>query len=336
MAQISKRQYFTQHIDLLPLPNLIEIQLDSYKWFLKDGINELLDEISPIQDFTGKNLELHFLKHTIDKPKYSENEAKEKNITYEAPLRCQVQLINKVTGEVKEQEVFLGNLPMMTPRGTFIVNGVERVVISQIVRSPGVIFTKDDATGFFGAKIIPNRGAWLEIETGKKGVITVKVDRKRKVPITALLRAFGYGKDKDIIDLFKDSTIEGETDFVLATLERDPTSSEEEGLQAVYKRIRPGDLATPENAKSLLQSMFFDYRHYDIGRVGRYKINKRLSLKSKIDREHRVFQVDDLVLIIKEIVRLNNTLDATADDIDHLGNRRVRPVGELAQNKFRV
>ncbi|MBI4835785.1 MAG: DNA-directed RNA polymerase subunit beta [Candidatus Abawacabacteria bacterium] len=337
MAQsFTERKYFTPAADILDLPNLIEIQLDSYRWFLEEGIQELLEEVNPIQDFTGKNLELHFLKHMLDKPKYDEKVAREKNITYESPLRCQVQLINKVTGEVKEQEVFLGNLPMMTPRGTFIINGVERVVISQIVRSPGVIFTKDENTGFFGAKIIPNRGAWLEIETGKKGVITVKVDRKRKVPVTALLRAFGFGKDKDILDLFKGASEGAEIDFVLSTLERDSTSNEEEGLQAVYKRIRPGDLATSENAKSLLQSMFFDYRHYDIGRVGRYKINKRLAVKTSIDREHRVFQVDDLVLIIKEIIRLNNTPSATEDDIDHLGNRRVRPVGELAQNKFRV
>lgn len=336
MVKTTPRKYFNQKSDILPLPNLIEVQLNSYAWFLDAGISELLDEISPIQDFTGKNLELHFLNHTLDKPKYDEKTSKEKNITYEAPLRCQVQLINKVTGEVKEQEVFLGNLPMMTPRATFIINGVERVVISQIVRSPGVIFTKDDATGLFGAKIIPNRGAWLEIETGKRGVITVKVDRKRKVPVTAFLRALGYGKDKDIIDLFKDVQGNSETDYILATLERDPTSNEDEGLQAVYKRIRPGDLATSENAKTLLETMFFDYRHYDIGRVGRYKINKRLGIDTPIEREHRIFQINDLVLIIKEIIRLNNTPDAVEDDIDHLGNRRIRPVGELAQNKFRV
>ncbi len=336
MVKTTPRKYFNQKSDILPLPNLIEVQLNSYAWFLDAGISELLDEISPIQDFTGKNLELHFLNHTLDKPKYDEKTSKEKNITYEAPLRCQVQLINKVTGEVKEQEVFLGNLPMMTPRATFIINGVERVVISQIVRSPGVIFTKDDATGLFGAKIIPNRGAWLEIETGKRGVITVKVDRKRKVPVTAFLRALGYGKDKDIIDLFKDVQGNTETDYILATLERDPTSNEDEGLQAVYKRIRPGDLATSENAKTLLETMFFDYRHYDIGRVGRYKINKRLAINTPIEREHRIFQLNDLVLIIKEIIRLNNTPDAVEDDIDHLGNRRIRPVGELAQNKFRV
>lgn len=336
MVKTTPRKYFNQKSDILPLPNLIEVQLNSYAWFLDAGISELLDEISPIQDFTGKNLELHFLNHTLDKPKYDEKTSKEKNITYEAPLRCQVQLINKVTGEVKEQEVFLGNLPMMTPRATFIINGVERVVISQIVRSPGVIFTKDEATGLFGAKIIPNRGAWLEIETGKRGVITVKVDRKRKVPVTAFLRALGYGKDKDIIDLFKDVQGNTETDYILATLERDPTSNEDEGLQAVYKRIRPGDLATSENAKTLLETMFFDYRHYDIGRVGRYKINKRLGIDTPIEREHRIFQINDLVLIIKEIIRLNNTPDAVEDDIDHLGNRRIRPVGELAQNKFRV
>lgn len=319
----------------MPLPNLIEVQTNSYKWFLDEGIKELLEEITPIKDFTGNNLELHFLKHHIEESKYSESEAKHKNGSFETALRVQVQLINKVSGEVKEQEVFLGNIPLMTPRGTFIINGVERVVVSQIVRSPGVIFDKDSETGYFMAKIIPNRGAWLEIETNKKGILSVKIDRKRKVPITSLLRAFGYGTDDEILDLFKDVSKGIEDDYMRLTLEKDPSKNMEEGLQAVYKRIRPGDLATPENAKALLDSMFFDFRRYDIGKVGRYKMDKRLGIKTPVDREHRVFQVDDLVLILKELIRLNSQ-GGEADDIDHLGNRRIRAVGELVQNKFRV
>lgn len=321
---------------MVALPNLIEVQLDSYGWFLDEGVAELLDEISPIEDFTGKNLELHFVKHYVDEAKYDEITAREKNISYEAPLRAQVQLINKVTGEVKEQEVFLGNIPLMTPRGTFIINGVERVVVSQIVRSPGVVFVQDDKTGNFAAKLIPNRGAWLEIETDKRGVISVKIDRKRKIVITSLLRAFGYGTDKEILDLFKELEQEGlPNPYLLATLEKDPSSSVEEGLQAVYKRIRPGDLATPENAKQLLNSMFFDFRRYDLGKVGRYKLNKRLHLDTPLSKKYRVIRKEDLIAIIHELIRLN-TVGGAPDDIDHLGNRRIRAVGELCQNKFRV
>ncbi|MDD4352293.1 MAG: DNA-directed RNA polymerase subunit beta [Candidatus Gracilibacteria bacterium] len=336
MSQITQRRFFTTTKGEALLPNLIEIQTDSYNWFLNEGIAELLDEISPIEDFTGKNLELHFIKHYVDEEKYDEITAREKNISYEAPLRCQVQLINKVTGEVKEQEVFLGNIPLMTPRGTFIINGVERVVVSQIVRSPGVVFVQDNTTGYFGTKLIPNRGAWLEMETDKRGIISVKIDRKRKLPVTSLLRAFGYGTDKEIIDLYKDLEEEGfPNPFLLATLEKDPSSSVEEGLQAVYKRIRPGDLATAENAKQLLNSMFFDFRRYDLGKVGRYKINKRLHLDTPLNKKFRVLQREDLVAIISEMIRLN-TVGGVPDDIDHLGNRRIRAVGELCQNKFRV
>ena len=331
------RTFYTQRPDTVELPNLIELQLDSYSWFLDEGIRELLDEINPIEDFTRKNLELHFMKHLIDPPKYDEATARAKNATWESTLRAQVQLVNKVTGEVKEQEVYLGSLPVMTDRGTFIINGVERVVVSQIVRSPGVIFDIDDDTGLAGAKVIPNRGAWLEIETSKKGIISVKIDRKRKIPLTALLRAFGHATDESILALFEDLVPTGDQtmDFIKLTLEKDPTKTVEEGLQAVYKRIRPGDLATPENAKTLIESMFFDFRRYDMGRVGRYKINKRLGIDVPNDREHRTFQVKDLVAATRELIKISRG-ESTKDDIDNLANRRIRAVGELVQHKFRV
>ncbi len=333
----SKRRYFIPQIDQkVEIPVLIEIQLNSYEWFLNQGIRELLDEISPIQDFSGKKLELHFLEHSIAEAKYNAETAKNKNLTYEAALKVHVQLINKETGEIKEQDVFLGNVPLMTNRGTFIVNGIERVVVSQIVRSPGVFFSRNAANPeMHAAKIIPKRGAWLEIETDKKGVVTVKIDRKRKIPITSLLRVFGYETDQDILNLFKDVIIDMEHDYILNTLEKDNAKTVADAYQNIYKKIRPGDLATPENAKSLIKSMFFDYRKYDMGPVARYKLNKRFNLDTPNKKKFHTFQVNDLVHILRHLIRLNNG-ELHADDIDHLSNRRIRAVGELVQNKFRV
>ncbi len=336
MKEASNRKYYAERLDKdVVLPNLIEIQIDSYRWFLEDGIRELLDEINPISDFSGKKLELHFLEHSIGEPKYDAETSKSKNLTYEAPLKVHVQLINKESGEIKEQDVFLGGIPLMTNRGTFIINGIERVVVSQLVRSPGVFFSKNAlAPGLNNAKIIPKRGAWLEIETDKKGVVTVKIDRKRKIHITSLLRVFGYNTDKAILDLFTDIS-SPERDYIFATLEKDSAKTVDEAYQSIYKKIRPGDLATPENAKSLIQSMFFDYRKYDMGPVARYKLNKRFQIDVPNTKEFHTFQVSDLVEILRYLVRLNNG-EMTADDIDHLSNRRIRAVGELVQNKFRV
>jgi DNA-directed RNA polymerase subunit beta len=318
------------------MPNLIEIQTNSYDWFLNEGIRELLDEVSPIIDFSGKKMELHFLEHEIGEPKYPANVAKQKNLTYEAPLKVHVQLINKETGEIKEQDVFLGGIPLMTNQGSFIVNGIERIVVSQIVRSPGVFFSRNNTPqGYCNAKIIPKRGAWLEVETDKKGIITVKIDRKRKIPITSLLRVFGYEKDQDILELFKDDIQDEMQNYIKFTLEKDSAKTVEEAYKAIYRKIRPGDLATPENAKALIQSMFFDYRKYDMGNVARYKLNRRFGIDLPNTRDNHTFQVSDLLQILKHLIRLNNH-DEQPDDIDHLSNRRVRPVGELVQNKFRV
>jgi len=331
------RKYFTNLRDAIPLTDLVEIQKKSYKWFFEEGLKELFDEISPITDFIGRDLQLSFLDYYLDDPKFDEVQAKDKNISFEAPLRVNVRLVNKRTNEVKEQEIYLGDFPLMTDRGTFIINGVERVVVSQLIRSAGVFFTSQVLRGrrYYGAKIIPNRGAWLEIETDVNGIIYVKIDRKRKVPVTALFRAFGYFTDDEIKELFKNVDTHPEVKFIDRTLDKDISSNEAEGLKEIYRRIRPGDLATTDNARSLIHSMFFDFDRYDFGRVGRYKINARFSLDIPNTKETRVLRKEDLVLVVAEIIKLNLS-QQEADDIDHLGNRRVRAIGELVQNRFRI
>ncbi|TSC80638.1 MAG: DNA-directed RNA polymerase subunit beta [Candidatus Peregrinibacteria bacterium Gr01-1014_25] len=315
--------------------SLIEMQLESYRWFLTEGLKELLEEISPITDFSGRKMELRILGHTFDAPKYDPDTCRRRNLTYEAAMKGYVQLINKETGEIKEQDVFLGSIPLMTDSGTFIIGGIERVVVHQLVRSPGVFFsTMPDYPKYHAAKIIPKRGVWLEIETDRRGVITCKIDRKRKIPITQLLRIFGFTSDQEILDLFGGKMVQ-EHDFIQTTLDKDTAHSLEDAYQSIYRRIRPGDYATPENAKQLIDSLFFDFKKYDMGAIARYKLNRRFGLDVPSDEEHRTFQVSDFVEILKELVRLNNG-QGVPDDIDHLSNRRVRSVGELVQNKYRV
>lgn len=328
------RKYFTGLSEVMEMPNLIEAQIRSYKWFLDKGLKELFAEINSIKDFTGKNLELFFGDYFLDKPKYDEKTAKERNTTFEAPLYVAVKLVNKVTGKTKTQDVYLGDFPLMTPRGTFVINGVERVVVSQLVKSPGVFFTGEMARGrnWYGAKIIPNRGAWLEIDTDNNGVMSVKIDRKRRIPITALMRVFGYVSDEEILAAFADIDTNPDIRYIQNTLEKDPSKNADEGFKEVYKRIRPGDLATVDNARSLIEAMFFHADRYDLSEVGRYKLNQRLNVDN---REDKILTKQDLTEIIREIIRLNNSQEPW-DDIDHLSNRRVKAVGELIQNKFRV
>ena len=330
------RRYFQAVPTALDLPNLIEVQINSYNSFLKEGLKELFEEISPVQDFTGRSLELAFMDYKLDAPKVDEDTARNRNVTYEAPLRTQVQLTNLETGEIREQEVFLGDFPKITGRGTFIINGVERVVVSQLVRSAGSFFTADRIgnRNFYGAKVIPTRGAWLELETSAKDQIFVKIDRKRKIPITSLLRVMGLDTNEQILKEFADIDTDEEHKYIAATLERDPAETVDQALIEVYKRIRPGDLATVDNAKSLIESTFFDFSRFDFGKVGRYKLNQRLGVNRPNDKDHRVLLKDDLVAIVKEVIRLNKTQDP-ADDIDHLKNRRIRSVGELIQLSFR-
>jgi DNA-directed RNA polymerase subunit beta len=416
MVQYGRRQRrsYSRIKEVLEVPNLIEIQQKSYQWFLEEGLREMFQDISPILDFTG-NLVLEFIDYSLGEPKYSVDEAKERDVTYAAPLRVKVRLINKETGEVKEQEVFMGDFPLMTETGTFIINGAERVIVSQLVRSPSVYFsTKVDKNGkkAYTATVIPNRGAWLELETDAKDIIYVRIDRTRKIPVTVLLRALGFGTNQEIIDLL------GDDEYVHNTLDKDNTDSTEKALLEIYERLRPGEPPTVENAKSLLIARFFDPKRYDLANVGRYKINKKLHLKTRLFNQRlaetlvdpetgeiiaEAGQVVDRRLLdhlmpyfekgvgMKEFRVASGVLDAgtiplqsvkifapnedgkvitvlsngfigknvkhitpadivasinyfinllhnvgTTDDIDHLGNRRLRSVGELLQNQFRI
>ncbi|WP_199173589.1 MULTISPECIES: DNA-directed RNA polymerase subunit beta [Sporosarcina] len=413
-GQHRQRRSFARIKEVLDLPNLIEIQTASYEWFLEEGLREMFRDISPIQDFTG-NLSLEFIDYKLGEPKYPVDESKERDVTYAAPLRVKVRLHNQETGDVKEQDVFMGDFPLMTENGTFIINGAERVIVSQLVRSPSVYYNdKTDKNGKrgFGATVIPNRGAWLEYETDAKDVVHVRIDRTRKLPITVLLRALGFSTDQEIIDLI------GDNEYLRNSLEKDNTETSEKAMLEIYERLRPGEPPTLDSARSLLYSRFFDPKRYDLANVGRYKMNKKLHLQNRlfnqtaaetlvdpetgeilvekdqlIDRrtldkllpflsqgintesiehvgsileepmviqtlkiyapkseEKQVINVisnaevdesikhitpSDIVASISYFFNLLHGVGHT-DDIDHLGNRRLRSVGELLQNQFRI
>lgn len=332
----SERVYFTSGDNALPLPNLIAHQKDSWRWFVEEGLSEIFSEINPIDDYTGQKLSLKFGKYYFGEPKNTDQFAKENNLTFEAPLHATVELTNKTTGVVEEQEIYLGEYPWMTERGTFIINGTERVVVSQLIRSAGVFFTAETIAGrnYYGAKIIPGRGAWMEFETASNGAIYVKIDRRRKMPATTLLRALGYPKTSEIKELFADIDT-GDVKYIDETLDKDTSRGANEALIEVYRRLRPGDLATVDNARQMIERMFFDFKRFDYSRVGRYKLNQRLGLDVANTAENRTLQMSDLVAILREVIRLNNTQEP-ADDIDALSNRRVRLVGELIARQFRV
>ncbi len=385
-----ERLSFARIEEALEMPNLIEVQQKSYQWFLEEGLMEVFQDISPIQDFTG-NLVLEFGEYSLGEPKYSVPECKERDVTFAAPLRVRVRLINRETGEVKEQEVFMGDFPLMTEKGTFIINGAERVIVSQLVRSPGAYYGEVYDSGgkkLYVGTIIPNRGAWLEFESDSNDTLWVRVDRTRKLPATVLVRALGYGTDSAIYDLM------GDNEYVRSTLEKDGTESQEEALVEIYKRLRPGEPPTVESAQALLEGLFFEPKRYDLARVGRYKLNKKLSVARRIvgtstvdrvvspktgeviadaevridrdlakaiedagiesidvrtrdgnivrvigngrpDLEERTVTPKDIIATINYMINLFKGLGST-DDIDHLGNRRLRSVGELLQNQFRI
>ena len=329
-----KRIFFTEG-DELPIPDLTAHQKDSFEDFVKSGLREVFNELNPIDDYTGNRFSLSFRDYEFKEPKMTVEEAKYNMSTYEAPLHVKVELQNKVTGEKKEQEIYFGDYPWMTDRATFIINGTERVVVSQLIRSAGVFFTADNVAGknFYGAKVIPGRGAWLEFETATNGCISVKIDRRRKIPVTTFLRSLGM-KDSEIKKAFE-KVDNGEIKYIEATLDKDTSNSQAAALLEVYRRLRPGDLATVENAKSMIERTFFDYKRYDYSRVGRFKMNQRLGFDTPNDSEHRTLQMQDVIAIISEIIRLNNTQEP-ADDIDSLANRRVKLVGELVQRQFRL
>ncbi len=333
-----ERQTFSEINEVLKMPNLIEVQKNSYQWFIKEGLREMFHDLSPIQDFTG-NLILEFVDYFLGEAKYDVENCKERDMTFAAPLRVKVRLINKETGEVKEQEVFMGDFPLMTEKGTFIINGAERVIVSQLVRSPGVYYKEQvDPSGveIFGATIIPNRGAWLEFESDTNKNIFVRVDRTRKLPVTVLVRALGYSNNSQILDLFdNDSKIQ-------LSLEKDNTENEDEALLEIYKRLRPGEPPTVDSAKTLIETLFFDSRRYDLGHVGRYKLNQKLKhgvLFTEDDEGKKKYikhlTIEDITASIKYLLELMEG-ERKADDIDHLGNRRLRSVGELLQNQFRI
>ena len=331
-----KRVFFTSDDTALKVPSLLSHQKESWKDFVETGLSEIFAELNPIEDYTGQKLELRFKDYHFEEPKISEKDAKENNLTFDAPLLINVELTNKTTGEVKEQEIYLGDFPWMTDRATFIINGTERVVVSQLIRSAGVFFTAEKGVNksLYSAKLIPGRGAWLEFETASNGALYVKIDRRRKMPVTTLLRALGYSKVSEIKELFKDIDT-GETKYIDATLEKDPTHGINEALIEVYRRLRPGDLATVDNARQMIERMFYDFKRFDYSRVGRFKLNQRLGLETPNTTENRVFRLEDLVAIIREIIRLNNTQEL-GDDIDALSNRRIKLVGELVARQFRV
>ncbi len=333
-----QRKSYARLKPVMPLPYLIEVQLKSYQWFMEVGLRELFDEISPIISY-NKNLELHFGDYHFGEPKFTVKECRDRESTYNMPLYVQVKLVNRETGEVQEQEVFMGDFPKMTDNATFIYNGAERVIVSQLIRSPGAYFMaeEDRQTGrrLCNAKIIPYRGAWLEFETSKRDVISVKVDRKRKLPVTILLRALGYGTDEELLALFAEDDTNPDHPFILSTIDKeDPNKrTPEEALIDFYRRLRPVDPPTLENARNHLQRLFFDPRRYDLGKVGRYKLNRRLGVD--VDLDHRLITKEDIIQVIRHIIRINNGVE-DPDDIDHLGNRRVKTVGELLQNQLRV
>jgi len=332
-AGTRQRRTFAKIPEILEVPNLIAIQRDSFDWFLKDGLRETFADISPIEDFTG-TLAVEFGSHEFGDPKYSVDECKEKDMSYQAPLFVEVRFINKETGEIKEQQVFMGDFPLMTDRGTFVINGTERVVVSQLVRSPGVYYAEElDKTtdkAIFTSKVIPARGAWLELETDRRDIVSVRVDRKRKQPATVLLKALGIAESREeILELF------GNAECIEKTLEKDFTETREEALIEIYKRLRPGEPPTVESARSLLEGLFFNPQRYDLAKVGRYKINKKLDVD--LPDAQSTLTNQDILAAVQYLVRLwEGADDAEIDDIDHFGNRRIRSVGELIQNQFRI
>ncbi len=336
----TKRHSFSKIKEVLEMPNLIDVQKNSYDWFMNEGLAMMFQDISPIQDFTG-NLRLEFIEHSIGEPKYSVEEALERDVTHAAPLRVKVRLINTETGEIKQQEVFIGEFPLMTPNGTFIINGAERVIVSQLVRSPGAYYrVEKDPNGndLYGATIIPNRGAWIEYESDANGYLFARIDRTRKIPATVIFRALGFGSDADLLKRFN------QNENIAKTLEKDNTTNQEEALIEIYKKLRPGEPPTVDSARNLLTSLFSDPKRYDLGNVGRHKINTKLNHgasyfkteeDAKVKRYNRQLEIEDITASMDYFLELVDGKHGN-DDIDHLGNRRLRCVGELLQNQFRI
>ena len=335
-THIREKKYFAKYKQpLIEFPNLLETQTTSFAWLIEHGIKEVMKEFSPIQDYSGKKFELSITNFSLTEPKYDEHHAKANKLTYEGQLKARIKLHNKVLNESKEQEIFMTDIPLMTGHGTFIINGVERVIVPQLARSFGIFFTEEDLKGkrVFGAKIIPARGVWIEIETDTDGLLYVRVDKKRKFPITTLLRVMGLHTDAQILKAFADTPYEKE---IRLALEKDVAKTKEESYVEMYRRLRDGDLATADNAREFIDGVFSTER-YDLSPVGRFRFNKRFEKSmDAVELERRTLSIDDVVSVVSQIFTLNNDPMAKADDIDHMGQRRIRCVGELLQQKFRV
>ena len=342
------RKSYAKLPQIIDFPNLIRVQLDSYQRFQENGLKQLLIEVSDknseggvthgIRDVTGHRLELSFISYEFQEPSHSETECRQRGLTYSAPLYVRARLLIKTTGEIQEKDLFWGDIPLITARGTFIISGAERVVVSQLIRSPGVYFTAEEDTNsgreLCRAKLIPERGAWLEFETSNRNVVSVKIDGKRKISVVTLLRAIGCGSDEQILNLYADEDSSGEYQYIQSTLDREPSLKDEtEALIDIYRKLRPNDPPNIESARKLVNNLFFNPLYFDLGRVGRYKLSKRLGVD--VPESQRTLIRQDIIEIIRHIIMVNNGSD-TADDIDHLGNRRVRTVGELIHNQFRI
>ena len=320
------RKSYTRLPQIMEVPDLIEIQLDSFRWLQEEGLKQVLEEISPISDFTGNKLELTFVNYEFREPRQSEYECRQHDFTYATPLYVRARLLIKATGEIKEQDIFLGDVPLMTAKGTFITSGAERVVVSQLLRSPGAYFTVEESPGGLNlchAKLISNRGAWLEFDTSTADVLSVKINGKRKIAITTLLRALGFNTNT-LLSMFSKEDNSPNHHYIKSTLERDPSiRDEDDALLDIYRKLRPGDPPSIDNAKKLIEAQLFNAQHYDLGVVGRYKLNKRLGLN--IPESQRALTREDIVEIIRHMILINNGKDK-GDDIDHLGNRRILTV----------
>ncbi|MDD2565778.1 MAG: DNA-directed RNA polymerase subunit beta [Candidatus Gracilibacteria bacterium] len=337
LYEIKGRYYFTDDKSILEIPELIEVQLNSYKDFLDTRLNRIFDEVFPISDFSGEKIDIYYKSMNLEEPKYSVTDCKRKNLNYEAPLKIRLEMLNKETGEIKEQDVYMGGIPLMTEMGSFVINGIERVIVNQIIRSTGMFFSPDSKNpGSFAMKVIPQKGSWFEVEVDKKGVINVKIDKKRKIPISTLLRAFGLETDADIIGAFK-----GNKDFVAKyigpTIDKDKTKTRLDALHVIYKLLRPGDLGTDERVQDLFNTTFFDIKKFDLGEIARIKTNRKLGLDVEYKDEGRFLQLNDLIQGFNYLLSLNEGKEGFSwDDIDHLENRRVRSVGELVYDKIKV
>jgi DNA-directed RNA polymerase subunit beta len=334
---VREKKYFGRFREpLTEMPNLVTSQVDSFKWLIETGLKEVFEEFSSIKDFSEKKFQLDFVGFELEQPKMNEHEAKDLKLSYEAPLKVRIRLKNFIMNTEKEQEIFMADFPLMTSHGTFIVSGIERVVVPQLARSFGVFFTSQETKGkkTFGAKIIPGRGAWIEFETDHDNTVYIRIDRKRKFPVSVLLRAFGATTNDKVSALFVDMS-EAKA-YIEKTLAKDHTTNQDEAAIEIHKRLRDGDLASAENAREFVASIF-DVERYDLSRVGRFRFNNRFGKKmTDKEIERRTLSMDDIVTILKHIIKLDTTPGSEPDDIDHLGSRRVRYVGELFQQKIRV